>query len=728
MIKRIRQIALGLILIGISISVQGQSSKYKRAEKAYNRLAYLEALEGFLDLVEKPGYEYLASKRAADIYRLTDRPKQAEPFYKAIVNMVEAQPEDFLHFSLVLKSNQKYAEAEKWLNKYSDKTGNRPGELNQPLKNYVNDLKADSLNFQISLASFNSPLADFSPAFYGDKLLFISDRKDKAAIKRTYSWNNHPFLDLYIADISSGTGESVSKLFPGKINSKYHEGPVSFTPTGDTLFFTRNNYFRKKSKRSSTGYSNLKIFYRVKTEEGWSKEMDIPINSDEFSTGHPAVSPDGKFLYFVSDRPGGAGQSDIYRVTIQDSISWFPENLGPKINTSENEMFPFISTDNQLYFASNGHAGLGGLDVFKADPSGTEVPINLGYPLNSSGDDFGLILDSTQVNGYFSSNRPGGKGSDDIYKVSFNSKIQSAFFVKGSVTSMEDGLPITNARVKLLNGSGSVIEDVKVNKNGNYKFKVGLEKAYKFQVSAKEYADQTADLSTRGLEGSSSITRDFILVKPEKLVGYGEVYEAGTRMIIPGVILKLANETTGEKQFLETDINGFVEVGLKPNSTYRLTFEKGQYFSKTLSFETGSNPSGRFNLGEVMDMGLTRFEIGKAIRLENIYYDLGRSEIRTDAARELDKLVKLLAENPTIEIELSSHTDARGSDAFNLSLSDKRAKSARNYIISQGIPSFRVEGKGYGETQLVNKCNNGVQCSEFEHQQNRRTEFKVTKQ
>ncbi|MFT6850115.1 MAG: outer membrane protein OmpA-like peptidoglycan-associated protein [Sphingobacteriales bacterium] len=728
MIKGIRQLGFSIILVGITISTFGQSAKFKRAERDFERLAYVDALNNYLDLIDKPGYEYLASKRAADIYRLTERSTMAEPLYKVIVAMTEAQPEDFLHYSQVLKSRQKYAEAEAWLNKYSNYVSQMPGKINQPLVDYVEQLKADSLNYQISLAPFNSDFADFSPAYFGDNILFISDRRDKAAVNRTNTLNGNPFLDLYISEVYPFSGSSTSKLFPGNLNSKYHEGPVSLSPTGDTLFFTRNNYFRKNSKKSLAGYNNLKIFYRIRTEKGWSKELDLPFNSDEYSNGHPTVSPDGKYLFFVSDRPGGLGKSDVYKVSLEDSIAWYPENLGPNVNTSENEMFPFVSTDNKLYFASNGHAGLGGLDIFLADVNGLEKVKNLGYPLNSPADDFGLILDSTQLKGFFSSNRPGGKGGDDIYEILINSNNQSSFSVKGSVTNSEDGLPISIARIRLLNSTGSFVANLNVDKNGKYKFNIDKGKTYKIEASANGFSSKTSDLVTRGLEESSSITRDFILSNPEKLMGYGEVHEVGTRMIIPGVFLKLTNLATGEKSFSETNINGFFEFLLKPNSQYKLAFEMDQYFTKALDFETGNNSSGRLDLSEVMDLGLARVEIGKAIRLENIYYDLNKTEIRPDAAKELDKLVKLLVENPAIEIELSSHTDSRGSDEFNLSLSDRRTKSALSYIVNQGIPSFRVEGRGYGEREVVNRCVNGVECSEFEHLQNRRTQFKVTKQ
>lgn len=473
-------------------------------------------------------------------------------------------------------------------------------------------------------------------------------------------------------------------------------------------------------------------------DDKWSEPQPINLNSTEYSIGHPAISGDGKTLYFVSDMPGGYGGTDIYKSKIDSTGSWGqPINLGESINTAANEMFPFVWQDQYLYFASNGHGGLGGLDIFglKLQDSEASVPVNLGVPINSSLDDFSLIVDETGTAGFLSSNREGSKNQDDIYKFNSSVSLIADYKLVGSVIDSEEHFPLSNSTVTL-SGDTNSKSSVSTNDAGQYQFSIKPNKTYLLEVSRKGYISKSKELISQKNDSNKWVVK-FELLKVYDFGLKGVIVESDQDRPLDSVSVHFIDNFTG-KVVLDTITSKAGEFYLSLNDkklndrvSFQIKIEKEGFLSKTLTFNRELDKPGILDLSENLDLALDKIEvgadIGKLIDIQPIYFDLGKSEIRKDAAKELDKIVEVMKANPKMVIELGSHTDARGSDAFNLRLSDKRAKASAAYIVSQGIDEDRISGKGYGETQLINDCGNGVNCSEEEHQLNRRTEFKVLK-
>ena len=497
--------------------------------------------------------------------------------------------------------------------------------------------------YNIKNIDINTEYADFGTAFFGtDAVVFSAPKNKRSLIKNIWKPNSQAYLDLYMGTIGN-EGEIVNKQkVKGTINSRFHEAVVAFTKDVKTVYFTGNNFYNNIVKNDSTGTLKLQLFKAsIDVNGGWSNIEKLPFNSDHYSTGHPALSVDNKKLYFVSDRPGSIGKTDIYVVNINaDGTYSEPQNLGDKVNTEGKEEFPFIGDDHILYFSSNGHSGMGGLDIFasKIFTNTISQPLNLGAPINSESDDFAFIISTKENKGYFSSNRDGGKGDDDIYSFITTSplKIECTKLIRGVVKNKETQETLEGVTLSLLDENNSKIQQINTSANGTFTFNVACDKPYKI-------------------------------------------------------------------------------IGIK---TY---FEKGEEDVKA------TNDIDKSTIDLIVNLTPKEFVERKIVDIKPIFFDLNKWNIRSDAAKELDKVIKLMKDNPEIIVESRSHTDSRGKDAYNLSLSDKRAKSTVEYIISKGIEANRISGKGYGETKLLNKCSNGIKCSKAEHQENRRTEFFIVK-
>ena len=493
--------------------------------------------------------------------------------------------------------------------------------------------------YAVKNINVNTEYADFGVAYFGaDSVVFSSPRTKKSIIRNIWKPNEQPYLDLYVGAIDGGSEIVGKHKVKGTVNTRFHEAVVAFTKDLKTVYFTGNNYYNNIIKNDVDGTLRLQLYKAAVSANGeWTNVEKLPFNSDQFSTGHPALSPDDKKLYFISDGLESIGKTDIFVVDINaDGTYGTPKNLGPTINTKEKEEFPFISDDGILYFSSTGHSGLGGLDIFASRIYDTSISesLNLGAPINSANDDFAFIL--KQDKGYFSSNRGEGAGDDDIYSLKVLSplKIECTQIVTGVAKNKDTQKPLIDAVIELLDNNGNKLQSITTKFDGIFNFEIACNSSYKI-VGAKP---------------------DFI-----------------------------KNEKTIEAK------NDEVRGGL--NISLELTPE------------------------EVKEK--------KILNINPIYFDLNKSNIRPDAARELDKIVDLMKKNPTIIVESRSHTDARGKDESNLLLSDKRAKSTVEYIISKGINPDRISGKGFGETELLNECANFVKCTKAQHQINRRTEFYI---
>ncbi len=543
--------------------------------------------------------------------------------------------------------------------------------------------------------------------------------------------------------------------FSKDLNTKYHEGPLTFSADGSRVIFTRNNYNEGKSKKSSDNVTKLKLYSADLRDGGWANVQELPFNSDEYSSGHPALSRDGKSLYFVSDRPGGRGGTDVY-VTRFDYGTWSqPLNLGPQINTKGDEMFPFVDENGILYFASSGQpGGLGGLDIYYTslnDVSNQQV-FHLDAPINSKADDFGLITDASRSTGYFSSNRL--KGNDDIFRFFRESSLHGCRNLSLKVFDEGTYAPLDNVTVTIkARGEGRDDETLTTDAEGMIDICLEAENDFLFELAKDGYLTGTLGFSTKGLTddkstrlGSSLIKLD--IVERDRAPGRmttnsddnnddnndwesddvistptlrGTVTGEVGKSPIEGVKIVLKNECNGEVKQTVTGPSGRFQFEITEGCNYSLVATKTSYGTNTNAIRkipAKSKP-------KLVSANIVMIKAGDLVTLDNIHYDSGKWEVGPDAAKELDRLVATMRKYPSLQIEIGSHTDSQGEAQFNQYLSERRAKAALNYLASKGISRRRLSAKGYGESQLLNKCKDGVLCTEEEHERNRRTELKV---
>ncbi|WP_339699123.1 OmpA family protein [uncultured Marixanthomonas sp.] len=630
------------LFLCINVGVKAQNKAIKKGDENYKNLSYVNATENYLK-VAKNEKELSAEslKKLGDSYYVIADYENAAKWYAKLFEEFEISEADYLYrYAQSLKSTEQYDLSNKIMKKLEDlNKSDIRANLFIDNQNYVEEIEKNSGRFQIEVASFNSKSSDFAPFMYGDTLVFASNRSTRGPVKRINEWNNSPFFNLYSVSSSS---EKQNK-FDSEINTKYHESTAVFSPDGKTMYFTRSNYTNKEFRKDATGVNHLKLYRARKNNEKWNVE-ELPFSSDDYSVAHPALSPDGKTLYFSSDMPGGKGMSDLYKVAIKADGFGNPELLKGVINTEGRETFPFVAKNGNLYFASDGHVGLGGLDVFVAFPNGenvfTEVQ-NIGEPINSNKDDFTFIIDEEKKTGYFASNR-GKNNNDDIYKV----------------TQIE---PLLTPCFQSINGM---------------------------------------------------------------------VYDENTNTILPNVKVVLYNATNEKVEEQTSDSKGaFNFINVECSATYTLRSEKDEYITSENKVTT-TEESNKIIATKVVlvPKDLNKDKVGedlfKLLDLKPINFDLNKSDIRKDAKIELQKIIAYLNKYPTVKIDIRSHTDSRGSDVYNEKLSDRRAKSTLNYLVKEGgIDAARITGKGYGETQLLNKCKNGVSCTNEEHERNRRSEF-----
>jgi len=708
---------LMMLAILVSTTAFGQNNgPAVKADKLHKALAYHEAIDEYHKVLVKDPENATALRGIAECYRMTNNTVKSEYYYSKVAKLSDARPVDKLHYAQALMYNAKYSEAKLYFAEYAaSATDDERAQNSLAAIGKLDEFFGDSAKTRIHKIAINSDKADMSPVFYNDGVVFVSSRTTGAKDK-THSWTGNPFLALYYAkgsDASLGSAE----VFAREMESKFNDGPVCFNKSGTEMFLTRNN----SSVASRTDkVAKLKIVYSKHTNGSWTSPVDLSFVNQKYNTAHACLTADGNRLYFASDMPGGFGGMDLY-YSEKTKEGWgSPINLGKKINTKGNELFPFVNDDGALYYSSDGLTGLGGLDVYECTLTDSiwSDPRNMGYPLNTHKDDFGLVLVNDGSKGYLSSNRDGGSGDDDIYFVELFKKI----IVAGTITEKRTGKIIGGAEVVLKDREEKDIARTNANSDGYYEFELEFNKDYTLLAQKDGYSKETKNTSTVNF----TTTRIEVNFQLEKIsIGVeGVVSDKETAVPIDGALVALLNKAGKEIATFTTGPDGYYFVDLEAEKTYTVKGAKEGYFAKSEAVSTKGKKTGVIR----KDLPLEKLILNKPIRLDNIYYDLAKWNIRSDAAKELDKLVLVLKDNPTIVIELSSHTDSRASDAYNMDLSDKRAKSAAKYIVEKGgIDKSRITGKGYGESMLINHCGNNVKCTEQEHQENRRTEFKVLK-
>ncbi len=618
-----------IIILITGLFANAQSKATKKADKLFSKFEFVEAAKAYEDLIAKGNtYAYVYGQLAEAYYNVFNS-VEAEKWYAKTLKTFEA-PETIYKYAQMLKANGKYEESNTQMAKFASM---RPADhraiafVENP--NYLPKILEKGKKFNVQDAGINSAYSDFGGTLQGGQLYIATARNE---IGKSYGWNEEPFLDIYVAS-KNDDGSFQTPTAVEAVNTKYHEGVVSFSPDGNTMYFSRESFYDKIFERDSLSrnkFSVLNLYKSIKELEGWSEGEALSLNSENYSVKNPAVSPDGKTLFFASDMAGGMGQFDIYSAPINDDGSiGEATNLGQKLNTEGQEMFPFVSADNTLYFSSDGHLGLGGMDVFFAKlVDGKVGPIrNVGIPVNGNADDFAFSIDDESGEGFVSSNREGGAGSDDVYAVKVLQPICDVL-VTVTVKDSETGNILVGATVNVLDSEGNSIGSKTTSNKGEVNYIV----------------ECASDLSL-----SASM----------------DDYESGT-----GFIAGTSEEEVS------------TEIVLDP-------------------------------IDEII--------LANKVVLNPIYFDFDKSNITAQAAFELDKLVQLMNKYESIVLRAESHTDSRGSATYNQKLSERRALTTAQYVISKGIAEDRITGVGMGETTPVNDCGTG--CSEDEHQMNRRSEF-----
>ena len=618
-------ILLSCVLVSTT-TLNAQNKKTESADKLFQQFEYVDAAKEYLKLVDKGQKDPYIYKQLADAYYNMYNPEEAAKWYAMVVKTPQ-EAETYFRYAQMLKATGKYEEANKQMAAFAKKapSDHRAKDFNQN-PNYLPKLLNKQKAFNVKALEINSEGSDFGAMLTNDNTLYFTSSRNKS--KRTDGWNDEPYLDIYKStwndDKTFSKPEEVAEL-----NTKWHDGPATISNDGNTMYFSRDSHGEKeyeKDKKLNTKFGQVYLYKATKEGNTWGNVKSLPFNNKDYSNSSPSLSKDGKTLYFSSNMPGSVGETDIWKVAVNaDGTYGKPENMGTKINTEGKEQFPQITDDNVLYFSSNGHIGLGGLDVYMVDLKTNNQIENVGKPVNSEKDDFAFSFNVTKNAGFFSSNRT---GVDNMYWANPVCGVEAMIVV----TDAKTGALLSNARVAILDAKKNVLETQTTSANGEIMFPVDCMIPYSIQAAK-------------------------------------DGYESGVFSIAA---------TNGGK----------------------------------LKVSAALNP---------IDVIVTE----KEVILKEIFFEFNKANITAEGAFELDKLVQVMKSNENIVIMAKAHTDNRGTDTYNMNLSDRRAKATVQYVISKGIDKARITGKGYGESEPKVDCKEA--CTEEEHAMNRRSEFLIVK-
>lgn len=628
----------------ITANAWAQERLVNKANEQYQDYSFSPAIDIYKRVLEKGYVTADLLKKLGNSYYFNADYTEAAQTYKRLVEEYPADvgPEYYFRYSQTLKTLGNYKDSNDMMAKFTEITTNDiRASVFENEKDYLAEIRENSGRYDIEQFQYNSPYSDFAPSFYKEGLIFSSDRDTGNLARYRHTWNSKDFLDLYKVDADTSSVNTVVKIGE-EVNTRLHESTSITTSDGNTLYFTRNNFKDGKYIKDENGVIRLKIFRATLSDEGiWTNVQELPFNSDSYSIAHPALSPDEKTLFFASDMPGTLGQSDIFMVTINgDGTFGTPKNLGNTINTEARETFPFVTSEEILYFSSDGHPGLGGLDIFATkikDGLFDRSVVNVGGPVNSKMDDFTFIFNEETRKGYFASNRSEGIGADDIYGFLETTPLELDCIqgITGTVRDKISNEVLVGATVKVIDENNEEVSSSITDAEGKYVLSLDCDRGNFVRALMEGYVPSEEYLGKS--DGKPRII-DFYLERDKVTAGFGD-------------------------------------------------------------------------------------DLAKLLQLSTIYFDFDKYNIRKDSEIEVEKVIAAMEKYPSLKIKVNSHTDSRGRDSYNLWLSQKRAESTVNYMIANGISPDRLQSEGFGETKLVNRCENGVRCSAREHELNRRSEF-----
>jgi outer membrane protein OmpA-like peptidoglycan-associated protein/tetratricopeptide (TPR) repeat protein len=782
-----KYLSVFLFIVLVATTATAQKGKLKRAQKHAENREYKAAIEIYLQILDKSD-DSDAKIGIADCYRHLNNCNEMEYWYGQVVLLPSADVSAWLYYAKALHCTGNNKGAKKAVQTYLKQDPASPQAqflLKALEEDVVQNLRASGALYTVEpVKEANTAADEFCPILYKDQqLIYVSDREDKKEpVLRTDSREGKPFTALYSSEVKLLDEKEMkysyakSKKFSKTLNSKYYDGPVTFSADGSEAYFSRTSM----DGRSDDGVWRVKIYRALGSDQNWDKPQGVPFNSDEYSVYHPSLSEKGDMLFFAANMPGGFGGMDLY-VSYMEEGRWSPPiNLGPEVNTDGDELFPFIHPDGTLYFASNGLIGLGGYDIYMSKESfGTwTAPTNLGYPINTLADDFGMTMNKAKTHGYFASNREGGAGGDDIYSFKKLS-VEVEVIVIDSIT----GMPIEGAEIFT---PCSAVKSFTTNADGKVFLEIGLDKACDFAAEKTPYKPNARRKSTKDLKAGELMVVQIPLVLECFINLKGNIFDGYTKEPIEGVLITLTSNCGAglDSSTTTTNAEGNYQFDALPEDCdFILKVNKIGYTGNVIPFSTNNCasdtiipipincfgpdcknkpapnpncidcpkpiPTDTSDCVWVTDKDNNRFYVctqdtifgitpnGDTIRyypdnpilgpkeLVHIFYDYDDASLRPDAQPALDKLLKFLNDYPGAKILITSHTDARGSSGYNNRLSSRRADSVVRFLISNGISKKRLKTKGMGEEVMLNECYDGVECDETQHQENRRTEFQV---
>lgn len=661
---RVKKICYTVLILCFYFQIGAQTKLINQADKKYDDYAYVDAIKVYRRVIKKYGDDEKVLQRLANSYYFIGDLRNAQKWYEVLFRINKEQMPEYLYrYAQSLKSLGNYHKADEVLEIFNQKAASQNrAALIRDDKNYLAEIKSNSGRYEIADAGVNSNFSDYGGTVYDNKIVFTSARDTGGVAKTSFKWTNKSFSKLYSADLLPDGSVGKIKPFHKKGNTIFNESSPIFTKDGRTMYFTRNNFIDGKRGENDKKVTLLKLYKAEFLDDEWKNVKELPFNSDQYSTAHPTLSPDEKTLYFASDMPGTLGQSDLYKVSINaDGSFGTPQNLGPTINTEARETFPFISAENELYFSSDGRPGLGGLDIFvtKINEDGTFEDIQ----------NVGQPVNSKQ----------------DDFAFTIDSKNRNGFF------------------------------------SSNRENVHALDDIYRFTETKRLVCEQDLSGIVTDAESNEIIANASLILFDENYNTLQEIVsdEKGN-YIFPKVkcgkkySIRITKEGFNRKDVSVTlkKENGKTELPISLQKIIKPVIEAKQIAVKKVTV----NPVkiGAIKVGT---------DLAKLLNIPMNFFDLGKATIKKTSEKDLMKVVDVLNQYPNLKLDIRSHTDSRSSSESNQILSDKRAQSTKDWLISKGIDGGRLTAKGYGETQLVNKCADGVKCTEQEHQKNRRSEF-----